>query len=197
MSINTRAVTGTEVLGVSFTDRIVSVIVVPYEEPALVPYAGEVWEEVFSRGAFANLDLQRTVRVNRGHDTSRTVGKVVRFDLTDRRGLVADIRIAATPLADETLTLADEDMLSASVGFGVNPRTGLILNRATRTRRIIDAVVDHIALVESPAYVGAKVLAVRSATPHLDRYRADPIIVWAEQRCDPVMQWARRRIGRR
>ncbi len=194
MSINTRAVTGTEVLGVSFTDRIVSVIVVPYEEPALVPYAGEVWEEVFSRGAFANLDLQRTVRVNRGHDTSRTVGKVVRFDLTDPRGLDADIRIAATPLGDETLALADEDMLSASVGFGVNPHTGLILNRAARTRRIIEAVVDHIALVESPAYAGAKVLAVRSATPNLDAVTRDPLLAWAEQRCDPIWRWARRRI---
>jgi phage head maturation protease len=173
-----------QVLGVNFKDRIISVVVVPYEEPALVPYHGEVWEEVFSRAAFTKRDPQRTIRVNREHDRGRTVGKVVRFDPTDRRGLVADIRIAATPLGDETLILASEDMLSASVGFGVNPRTGQILNHATRTRRIIDAVVDHISLVEAPAYTGAKVLAVRSSTPGLDAFTHDPLLAWAQQRCD-------------
>ncbi len=189
MTINTRAATGTEVLGVNWSDRIITLVVVPYEEPALVEYAGQIWQESFSRGAFARLDPQRTVRANREHDSGKVVGRVLRFDTRDPRGLVADIKIAKTPLGDETLSLADEDMLSASVGFGVNPRTGQVLDRAARTRRIIDAVVDHVSLVMSPAYSGARVLAVRSATPHLDHFLADPVIVWAH----PVFQWARRR----
>jgi phage head maturation protease len=196
MTINSRAATGTEVLGVDFADRIISLVVVPYEESALVPHAGQVWEESFSRSAFDHLDPHRVVRVNRDHDRSKTVGKVVRFDTRDPRGLIADIKIARTLLGDETLQLAAEDCLSASIGFGVDPQRGVIADRVTRTRRIIHAILDHISLVEQPAYAGAKVLSVRSITPNLDHYLSDPVIAWAEQRCDPIWQWARRRVGR-
>jgi HK97 family phage prohead protease len=143
-----------------------------------------------------NIDPQR-IRVNRDHNRADVVGKVVRFDTRDPRGLVADIRIAATSRGDDTLGLAAEDMLSASVGFGINSRTGQILDRARRVRRITNAFLDHIALTMAPAYAGAEVLAVRSATPALDGYLNDPVVVWAEMRCDPVMRWADRRLGKR
>ncbi len=44
-------------------------------------------------------------------------GKVTRFDTRSAVGLVAEIKIAGTPRGDETLQLASEDMLSASIGF--------------------------------------------------------------------------------
>ncbi len=84
-------------------------------------------------------------------------------------------------------------MLSASAGFGINPRTEQILDRTRRVRRIIRAHFDHIAMVEAPAHDGARVLAVRSATPNLDKWRNDPIYCWAQWYCDPVVQWAHRR----
>ncbi len=140
--------------------RTVTVIAAPYEQPTQVIYRGQQWTEVFQRGAFTGLDATTaTVRVNRGHDKQRTVGKALRFDPDSRVGLIAEIRIAPTPLGDETLALAAEDMLSASVGFGVLPG-GEQLDHRTRTRRITAATLDHIALVESPAYPGAGIVAV-------------------------------------
>jgi phage head maturation protease len=124
------------------------------------------------------------------------VGKVVRFDTRDPRGLVASIRIARTQRGDDTLQLASEDMLSASVGFGVH-RNGEVLDRFNRVRRVTSAWLDHIALVMSPVYSDAKVLAVRLTTPHLDKVRRDPIWAWAFWRTDPVVMWADRRLGRR
>lgn len=197
-TIDTRATVGAEVLAVDFADRIVTVVVAPYEQPALVEYDGQIWEEVFSRGSFDGLngtDPQR-IRVNREHSRADAIGACIGFDTGDRRGLVADLKIANTARGDETLQLCSERMLSASAGFGVNPRTGQTLDRARRIRRVTRAYLDHVALVQAPAYDGARVLAVRSATPDLDRYLADPIVAWAEFRIDPVYRWARRRLGR-
>jgi HK97 family phage prohead protease len=195
MTINETPATDTEVLDVDFHHRTIELVVVPFEEPTLVPFQGEVWEEVFAASAFSRLDPQRTIRVNRDHDRSKTVGKVTAFDTGDPRGLIAHVKIAKTLLGDETLQLASEDCLSASIGFGVR-RDGVIVNSRTRSRRIIDAVIDHVSLVEQPAYSGAKVLSVRSATPRLDSLRRDPVLAWAEMRCDPTMRWARRRTQR-
>ena len=63
-----------------------------------------------------------------------------RFRPGDRRGLIADLKIANRARGDETLELCSEGMLSASAGFGVNPRTGQILDRARRIRRITHAL---------------------------------------------------------
>jgi hypothetical protein len=58
------------------------------------------------------------------------------------------------------LTLADEDMLSVSVGFAVRNRDQ-VLDRSSMTRRIRRAFVDHPSFVEDAAYPSARVLAVR------------------------------------
>ena len=117
------------------------------------------------------------------------------FDTRDRRGLIATIKVARTQRGDDTLGLAFEQMLSASVGFAV-PDGGEILNRFARTRRITHAQLDHLALVQAAAYSDAKILAVR-ATPRLDSYRHDRVLAWASYRCDPVSVWARNRLNTR
>jgi phage head maturation protease len=135
-------------------------LAVPYESPALVVFRGGTWLETFSRNAFIGIGhTGKTVRVNRDHDRSRTCGKVIRFDPNDERGLITEIRIARTVLGDETLALAADDCLSASVGFGV-PAGGEQLDTRARTRRINRAILDHVSLVADPAYVGADILAV-------------------------------------
>ncbi|WCS20144.1 HK97 family phage prohead protease [Mycobacterium marinum] len=140
--------------------RIITVIAVPYESPAEVAWRSEIWTEIFSRGAFTGVEPQAgRIRVNRDHNRSRTVGKVVRFDPNAQAGLIADIRIAPTALGDETLALAADDCLSASVGFAV-PAGGARVDKRTMTRRINTAILDHVALVESPAYAGASVQGV-------------------------------------
>ena len=171
-------------VGVNFAQRTVEVVAVPYEEEALIEYRGETWRESFLRGAFDGIENRpNRVRANRDHDKTRTVGKAISFWPSRDEGLVAEIRIGRTQVGDETLALADEDMLSPSVGFGV-PGSGQILERPFR--RITKAFLDHIAFVESPAYASARVVSVRSeggalvdaaslpklVTPHLDEITA-------------------------
>jgi len=133
------------------------------------------------------------VRANRDHNKARTIGKVVHFWPDRVEGLVADVRIARTDLGEETLALADDDCISASVGFGVRP-SDQKLERRTMTRRIKNAYLDHLSFVESPAYVGARVLSVRDTTggeaaklepirtPLLDQFAADDVLRWAAER---------------
>jgi hypothetical protein len=104
--------------------------------------------------------------------TSCAIGKIVNFWPSRSEGLVGAARIAQTALGDETLALADEDCLGASVGFAV-AAGDQELDRANRRRRIKKAFMDHLAFVPDPAYSGAGVLSVRragapAATPALD-----------------------------
>ena len=178
------------VAGVNFAERIVDLIAVPYDEEAPVEYRGEMWAERFLRGAFDGIDTRTApVRANRDHDRGRTVGKVTQFWPSRSEGLVAAVRIAKTPLGDETLALADDDCLGASVGFAVRG-SDQELNRRDHTRVIKRAFVDHLAFVPDPAYQGAGVLAVRSAAdtvaaadlPKLITPELDELLAWQRSR---------------
>lgn len=184
--VELRAATA-EVADVNVKDRIITVIAVPYEQPAKIQYRGEIWDEVFSRSAFFGIEKRpQRVRVNREHLRGDTVGKAVAFYPSREEGLVSELRIAKTTRGDDTLALAEDDCLSSSIGFGAKP-SDQILDRSAMTRRVNKAWLDHIALVESPAYAGADVLDVRDSfgavdsraplnTPILDDFLADPII---------------------
>lgn len=173
------------VADINHTQRIIEVIAVPYDEQAAVEYRGEMWVESFDRHAFDGIEKRpNRVRANRDHDERRTIGKVVNFWPSRDEGLVAAVRIAQTPLGDETLALAEEDCLSASIRFAVRGRDQE-LNRANRSRRVKRAFLHHLAFLPEPAYEGAGVLSVRHAghpllaadlpqlvTPNLDELRA-------------------------
>ncbi|MGV7697857.1 HK97 family phage prohead protease [Mycobacterium kansasii] len=190
MTISNRSA-GAAVVGVDLKERIITVIAVPYHQEAAIAYKGGVWLERFEPGAFRGVEADpEKVRVCREHDKADVVGKCIAFR-EDHRGLIADIRIAATERGTDTLILADEGMLSASVGFGIY-RDGEDLDHRTRTRRVKHAWLEHLGLVMTPAYDGAKVLAVRRAHDLSN----DPLIVWARWRSDPVVQWARDRFRR-
>lgn len=179
----------TEVADVNLKQRIITLIAMPYEQPAEIGYRGEIWKEVFSRGAFDGIEKRpQRVRVNREHLRGDTVGKAIAFHPDRPEGLVSEIRIAKTLRGDDTLALAEDDCLSCSVGFGVLP-SNQVLDRSRHERRINKAWMDHLALVEDPAYVGAGVLDVRDnlgayagqhaaalETPILDDLMADPIV---------------------
>jgi HK97 family phage prohead protease len=176
--------------------RLIDLIAVPYEQETDVLWRGELWREVFDRAAFTGIeDHAGRVRVNREHVRGDTVGKVVAFDASHPDGLLARVKIAQTSRGDETLALAEEDMISASVGYRVKTPSDVALNRRTKVRRVLKGFLDHLAMVESPAYVGAQVLAVREEssgltvaesplppTPMLDELRDDPVFTWAASR---------------
>jgi HK97 family phage prohead protease len=146
---------------VDFDERTIEVIAAPYGEEIEVESNGKIMREVFEPGAFNDIDpAMSQISVNRDHSYERTIGKII--DLADDpRGAVALAKISNTPLGDETLRLADDGILRASVGAGVN-RSGMeIVNGLRRIFRV--ALLDHIALLPNAAYKGAKVLAVRSS----------------------------------
>jgi phage head maturation protease len=174
------------VAGVNFAQRLIDVVVVPYEESALVEYRGELWNESFERGSFDGIEKRpNRVRANRDHDDRRLVGKAVRFHPSRTEGLVSEVRISQTSLGDETLALADDEVLSVSVGFAARGKDQ-VFDRRAMTRRIKRAFADHISFtpVGQQAYAGAGVLAVRHSlqpagaevlqkldTPNLDELR--------------------------
>jgi phage head maturation protease len=186
-SIEIRSTAGTEVGDVNWKDRIITVLAVPYEEPAPIVYRGQEWSELFSRSAFDGIEKRPTrVRVNREHKKGDTVGKAVAFDPSETRGLVAELKIAKTLRGDETLALADDDCLGPSIGFGLLRQSDQVFDRRSMQRRINTAWIDHIGMVEDPAYTGAGVLGVRNGsdvdlrspleTPILDDFLSDPVI---------------------
>lgn len=182
--VETRAAT---VARVDFAERIIEVIAVPYDEETVVNYRGETVRESVAPGAFDGIESRGDhVTANREHNYERSFGKVVGYRTDDPRGLVVQIRASATPLGDETLQLAADGVLKASVGMVVR-RSDQIIRAGLR--RIKRAFLDHVAMVPNPAYVGADVLAVRQdqpqqerpapATPVLDEFLSDPVILSA------------------
>jgi HK97 family phage prohead protease len=173
------------------------VVAAPYEQPTQIFYRGEMWKELFERGSFNGIETrQRRIPVNREHNPENLVGKVLDAWPDRPDGLVVDIRVAKTAKGDETLALADDEALGASVGYGLKRPGDQLLDRLTHTRRIRRAFLDHLSLVGDPAYTGAKILAMRSTsgppegahasgpTPNLNRIAADPLLNWARQKTD-------------
>jgi phage head maturation protease len=93
------------------------------------------------------------------------------------------------------LQLAAEGMLGASIGYYVKKRSDVQENRKIMLRRVMKAFLHHIAMTDSPAYVGAGTLTVRAElaaqvtageqpliTPSLDEWMADDVLSWAKTR---------------
>ena len=181
-----------QLVDVSFAERTIELIVVPKETPTLVGYQGRMVHESIVRGAFAGIERRANrVRVNREHERLQTIGRAVRFHPSRDEGLVSEVKIAKTPLGDETLELAADGCLDASAGFMPMPGGMEWLDRSAY--RISKAWLGHIAMTAEPAYEGARVLAVRSAgesvassTPNLDAvrgWRLDDVV-----RSDPALR---------
>lgn len=175
------------VVGVNYAQRIIELVAAPYDEEAVVMWRGEPWRELFERGAWDGIEKRpNRIKANREHDKTRTVGKVTSFWPSRTEGLVAATRIAKTPLGDETLALADDECLGASVGYAA-PSRYVELDKSGRPglRRVKRAFMDHLSFVSDPTWESAAVLSVRGAaqsqaaadlpqlvTPALDELRA-------------------------
>jgi HK97 family phage prohead protease len=196
---------GVELRSSTITDvdtrqRLIDLIAVPWNEEGEVMWKGETWREVFVRGAFDGIeDHAGRVPVNHEHIRGQTIGKVVNFTNGDP-GLLGRVKVGRTPLGDNMLNLAEEDMVSASIGFRLGRPSDAETNNRTRLRRIKRAYVDHLALTESPVYAGARVLAVRAEQSGLDVVEQEPLPptpALDEFRDDDVFAWARRRLENR
>lgn len=142
--------------------RIIDLVAAPYNEETYVEFRGEVWRESIEPGAFDGVtDQVGRIPVNRDHDLSRLVGKVVGIDTSSSERFLTQVRVSETLLGDETLALADDDVLGASVEMVTSP-AWQTMNRAAMTKRVRRALLGGIGLTPTPAYEGARVLAVRS-----------------------------------
>lgn len=182
---------------VNFKDRIIEVIAVPWDEEAEVIWRGETWKEIFERSSLDEAAREKVrIPTNREHNRADTVGRIVSLDPTvHSKGALASVKIARTPRGDETLQLASEGMLGASVGYFVRKMSDVLVLRRAMTRRVQRAFLDHLSMVESPAYRGAETVAVHDVwtphpaageqplrTPSLDEYLTDDVLSWAKQR---------------
>lgn len=168
-------------MGVRWPDRTIDMVVMPYNVEAQVVVHGRGVVESCAPGAFDGCERRANrVKVNRDHDPHRTVGRAATLHPSNVEGLVAELRIAQTPLGDETLALADDLSLEASVGFAVMPGGETWLEQRAR-RRLTRCFLDHVALVPEGAYEG-RTLAVRSAVdesaPRVHTTNLDEVLRW-------------------
>lgn len=196
---------------VNFPERTITMIAVPYEQPTMVEFKRDIWNEVFSRSAFDGIETRLTnpralpipataslVIPNPNHDNGQLIGRVVDArsgTVEGEEGLIAKVRVSNTRNGDDTLQLANDNALSASVGFQIkDPSRDQQLDQYSKTRRITRAFLHHLSFVAEPAYAGARILSVRSGddlsnvdpgtTPRLSEFLNDPIMQWANERAN-------------
>lgn len=187
------------IAGVNQRQRIIELIAVPWDQEGDVAWHGDIWRESFQRGSFDGIEAHAgRIRVNREHVKGDTVGRAVTLDPSHPDGLLARLKIASTPRGDDTLELAADDMISASIGYYVKKPDDVVVNRRQMTRRVLRAFLDHLGMVESPTFVGARVLAVREdqtglATADEPLYAAPAL---DDAMNNPTFQWAASRVAR-
>jgi HK97 family phage prohead protease len=178
------------VADIDFKLRLIDVIAVPWDKEARVFWRGDFWTEVVQRGAFNGIESRAgQVRVNREHRKGDTVGKIVEYNPAHEKGLFARIKVVKGAKGDELLYLAEEEMVSPSIGYRANKGSDVLLDTEKRFRRVRNAFLDHLGMVEDPAYKDVEVLAVRDdeasgiavvegppETPFLNEMLRDPII---------------------
>lgn len=143
-------------------------------EGICVPY-GKVTDkaprpEMFERGAFRDLLASATKKIkltDYNHSRQRVpVGYSAAFqDRSD--GLWARFRLNNTPEGESArLNALDGVYQGLSVGFQARREE---MRGGVRT--VTDAWLDHVSLVEEPAYDDARILDVRAAADWRDQYR--------------------------
>jgi uncharacterized protein len=134
----------------------------PWQTPARVLDRGRLVVEEFARGALAGTDPGRIVLTARHpRDAAELpIGRLVELDERDDAAWMA-ARVSKTAAGDEVLELARDGVpLGLSIGFREvdgGSRWSPDRRRVVRTR----AELDHLAIVRTPAYVGAGVVGVR------------------------------------
>jgi len=139
--------------------RNVTVLAAPYNTPAAVVIKGRLVAESFANTAFVGRQPKR-IYSTRDHDVHRVIGRVTSLDPADPAGLHAVIQVANTELGRESLELAKDGVLGASVAFQCQDEAWA----TDRTsRRVTKALLREIALTPEPAYETTAVLDVRTA----------------------------------
>jgi HK97 family phage prohead protease len=134
----------------------------PWGVEARVLDRGRMVVETFQRGALAGVEASRVPLTARHPRDAQELPIGVTVELEERADAAWGAwHVSKTALGDEVLELARDGVpLGLSVGFREvdgGSRWSPDRRRVTRTR----ALVDHVAVVRTPAYVGAGVVGVR------------------------------------
>jgi HK97 family phage prohead protease len=144
--------------------RILYGPLIPWNVEAKVLDRGRLVVETFQRGALADADPTRVPLTVRHPTDAQQLPIGVGVELEERADAAWGAwRVSKTAAGDEVLALAaDAVPLGLSIGFREvegGSRWSPDRRRVVRTR----ARVDHVAVVRTPAYVGAGVVGVREA----------------------------------
>jgi HK97 family phage prohead protease len=164
-------VTGLQVRGEP-DQRILFGPVIPWDVEARVLDRGRMVVETFARGALADVDATRVPLTATHPRDNQQLPIGVTVELEERADAAwGSWHVSKTAIGDEVLSLAADGVpLGLSVGFmevAGGSRWSPDRRRVTRTR----AQLDHIAVVRTPAYVGAGVVGVREQAA-VAEYRA-------------------------
>jgi uncharacterized protein len=144
--------------------RILYGPLIPWNTEARVLDRGRLVVESFQRGALAGTDPTRVQLTSRHPRDAGELPIGVGVELEERADAAWGAwRVSRTTAGDEVLELARDGVpLGLSIGFrevAGGSRWSPDRRRVVRTR----ALVDHCAVVRTPAYVGAGVVGVRDA----------------------------------
>jgi phage head maturation protease len=143
---------------------------IPWNVEARVLDRGRMVVETFQRGALAGTDPARVPLTARHPRDNQELPIGVGVELEERTDAAWGAwHVSKTTAGDEVLELARDGVpLGLSIGFMEVPggsRWSPDRRRVVRIR----ALVDHAAIVRTPAYVGAGVVGVRSEPEHIAR----------------------------
>lgn len=152
---------------IAFGKREITLIAVPYNEEAEVyDWAGDATKEKFIPGAFTGVESRaKQITLNRDHERSRVIGVATSFDTKNERGLITTMKVSNTDLGTESLQLAADGVLRASIAFSARSQDMAVKDGI---RSIYRAFLLHVALTPEPAYAGAEVIDVRTGEPMED-----------------------------
>jgi HK97 family phage prohead protease len=162
MTLHTRQFTTSLALRDEGDGRTLVGPVLPWDREARVLDRGRLVTETFQRGALAGTDPARVPLTALHPKDAGTLPIGVTVELRDEAdALHGAWHVSKTTIGDEVLELARDGVpLGLSIGFAEVPggnRWSADRQRVTRTR----ALLDHVAVVRVPAYVGAGVAGVR------------------------------------
>jgi HK97 family phage prohead protease len=137
-----------------------------------VPYGVETqigsYLELFNPGAFAAVE-PASVPLTAPHPKDGgelPIGVSLAYTEHDD-GLYGEWRVSETSFGDDVLALVRDGAVSGlSIGFVPDPATDVWKRERTRVERH-HADLDHVAVVRSPAYADARIVALRGARPRL------------------------------
>lgn len=146
---------------VKWAEREITLIAVPYNEEAVVPdWRPRADREVFIPGSFSGIEVRtQYITLNRDHSMERPIGVARHLDTKDTKGLIARFKVSETTLGDESLQLAADGVLRASIAFTARSQNMEIKDGVMRFHK---AFLRHVALTPEPAYEGAGIINVRT-----------------------------------